>query len=208
MADQTNPISTHTTTQICKTNPIYPCPSLAHDSNTRNEPNFRIPDVPLPPISAKRTQSTRTAGVSPASRTPIVRNEPNLHPAHDQKCKTPVASKRSEDGNPICPTPTVPRPKKCRSEAEIRPWWTKRTQFPHTRCSGGSYFSETNPISTRFKLTPLAEGQSRFIGKPNFQPPIYILQSIIPWPNSQKTTIHYSSLRRKEGENAQILGPG
>ena len=54
---------------------------------------------------------------------PKIRNEPNLHPAHVQKC-------------------------------------------------------ETNPIPTRFKPTTLAEGQSRFIGKPNL--PYY------HHPNNQK----------------------
>ena len=29
--------------QLCETNPIYPCPSLAHDPNMRNEPNLNKP---------------------------------------------------------------------------------------------------------------------------------------------------------------------
>ena len=76
---------------------------------------------------------------------PNMQNEPNLHP--QQTCgrpknakrtqlhETPVASKRSEDGNPICPTSTIPRPKKCETNPIRIP------QRPAT-----PYLCETNPI--------------------------------------------------------------
>ncbi len=34
-------------TKICETNPIYPCPSPAHETNARNEPNSRTPKLRL-----------------------------------------------------------------------------------------------------------------------------------------------------------------
>ncbi len=46
--------------QKCETNPICPTPTIPPTQKMRNEPNSRIPGVPPPPISAKRTQLPHT----------------------------------------------------------------------------------------------------------------------------------------------------
>ncbi len=121
---KTNPISPAADlwkTKKCETNPIYP----PNNPKIRNEPNFRIPSVPPTPISAKRTQFTPTPAwptiqicetnpISyrwrlPGFPNPKMRNEPN-------------STRRIYETNPICPTPTICRPKN-----------TKRTQFPARR---------------------------------------------------------------------------
>ncbi len=110
-------------TQFHKANCQNP---TANSQKMRNEPNSRIPTVPPPPISAKRTQSLpgnyakqTQSTVPPASRCPrstqmrktnpisippaplMVENEPNLpsrQPNHPPLCKT----------NPIYHTTTLP----------------------------------------------------------------------------------------------------
>ncbi len=109
-------------------------------ANLRNEPNSRIPSVPTHPKNTKRTQFTvplksrrhsdptlretnpiyRTAGVSPAFQSPIMRNEPNLpyrwrlagipipHYAKRTQFTVPLASPRHSNP-PSCETNPIYR---------------------------------------------------------------------------------------------------
>ncbi len=108
---------------------------------------------------------------------------------------------------PLYLTPTevgdTPTAKKMRNEPNLPPW---------PSCPTPKYAKRTQSQPSS-QPTPLAEGQSRFIGKPNFQPPIYYPQSTIyniqspgPIPKKPPFTIH--QLRRKEGSNIQRVGEG
>ena len=77
--------------QKCETNPIYPCPSLAHDPNMRNEPNLG-----LAPHYSRFTAHyslllLNQPNLPPPSYTPppFLRNEPNFTPPPRAYCLLP-----------------------------------------------------------------------------------------------------------------------
>ena len=68
---------------FCETNPICPHAHPAPPQKMQNEPNFRIPGVPPPPISTKRTQFAPTVTLphpkkSKRTQFPARRKTPNL----------------------------------------------------------------------------------------------------------------------------------
>ncbi len=127
---KTNPISRATTAPTTKkyeTNPIF-VPDYAKRTQfprtagvspafppgiPRNEPNSRIPGVPPPPVSAKRTQFTPTPAcpttqkyeTNPITRTgdsrtaPTTRNEPNF--ACPTPRQHPKNTKRTQFSSPV-----------------------------------------------------------------------------------------------------------
>ena len=99
--------ATPPTTQIFETNPIYPHDRPAGPQIIRNERNSRIPSVPPPPISAKRTQFT-----------------------------VPLASRRLPHAQ-LCETSPISRTPPCRPcQPGPRPKCAKQTQFPPPRTEG------------------------------------------------------------------------
>ena len=93
------------------------------------------------------------------------RNEPNLSPPTPPKMRNEPNLHRSQISNLRFPRSVVA-------------YYAKRTQFTHTKCPAPHQKRETNPICERFRRN-----------EPNFQPPIYILQYTIPWPNPTRPAV-------------------
>ncbi len=145
---ETNPIYTRPKSE---TNPISAYPASRHPKNAKrtqftqansqspkansqkmqNEPNFSIPSVPPPPISAKRTQFR-----PPTTRPTTQKYETNPISARPTaKSKQPTAKKC--ETNPISAYPASHHPLFWRNEPNLRlpqprqgPKNAKRTQFP------------------------------------------------------------------------------
>ena len=85
---ETNPIH-QPKTKKCETNPI---PSTAHDSNTRNEPNFRVPLV------SRRPQIRKTNPITPGEFAKRTQFPCTKCPATPYLCETnPILISRKND---------------------------------------------------------------------------------------------------------------
>ena len=119
---------------------------------------------------------TRAKGVNPTHLTPgtvgapsdhqNTQNEPNFHPGHD-----PIMQNEPNSRIPMVPPNHI---------------YAKRTQSQPRWTCGGSKNAKRTQFTLANQPTPLAKGQSRRAGEPNFrrnpQYTFYNLQYTIPWP--------------------------
>ena len=106
-----------------------------HNPKIRNEPNFHIPRVPPPPISAKRTQ------FAPTSTLPRTKN------AKRTQSQPPIYILQSTIYNPMAQF-LVP----LASRRFSHPNYAKRTQFAPAADLWRTKKCETNPISSTADL--------------------------------------------------------
>ena len=151
---ETNPITAHppnlhsTIYNIQSLGPIYPCPSLAHDPNMRNEPNL----PPQQSKNAKRIQfPPRTHPTPLAEGQSRLVGKPNLSYRHH-----PVGFTVSQkyETNPI----SVPTPYRRHLASLPSPKYAKRTQFRPAKsqqptANTQKMQSEPNPAHPRKPLT-------------------------------------------------------
>ncbi len=147
------------TIQKRETNPIYPCPSLAHDQNMRNEPNlpsrWRLAGFSSTNY-AKRTQSQYGHGMPCPKNTKRTQLPPT----------PPIYILQSTIYNPLAqftPTPAWPTIKICETNPIYRPAGVSPAPPPP--------ITQNKPNFT--PLPPCHAGRTSVpmhIGEPNFRP--------------------------------------